>query len=118
MSGFEPGVRMRRRDLLLAAAIASFTFSAAAQQPAARARIGWLAHGDTMPRHFFDQALARLGWVEGRNLTVERRFAGSAGERVAEDAAELVAWHPDVIVAMGGIDAKPVLALTDAIPIV
>jgi putative tryptophan/tyrosine transport system substrate-binding protein len=109
---------MRRRGLLLAAAGALFTSSAAAQQPATRARIGWLAHGDTMPRHFFDEALARLGWVEGRNLTVERRFAGSAGERLADDAAELVVWHPDVIVAMGGIDAKPVLALTNAIPIV
>ena len=109
---------MRRRDLFIAALILAGSRQAVAQPPATRVRIGWLAHGDTMPRHFFDEALARLGWVEGRNLTVERRFAGSAGERVAEDAAELVAWHPDVIVAMGGIDAKPVLALTDAIPIV
>src|SRR5690348_1855688 len=104
---------MRRRDLLLAAAVAPFTSPAAAQQPAARARVGWLAHGDTMPRHYFDEALAQLGWIEGRNLTVERRFSGSAGEGIAEAAAELVAWRPDVIVAMGWIDAKPVLALTD-----
>jgi len=109
---------MRRRDLLIAAVTLAGSRQAAAQQAAARARVGWLAHGDTMPRHYFDEALARLGWIEGRNLTVERRFAGSAGERVADDAAELVAWHPDVIVALGGIDAKPVLALTDAIPIV
>src|SRR4051794_967858 len=84
---------MRRRDLLIAA----LTFACsrpAAQQPAASARIGWLAHGDTMPRHFFDEALARLGWIEGRNLAVERRFSGSTGERIADDAAELVAWHP------------------------
>ena len=112
------GDRMRRRDLFIAALMFAGSRQAVAQPPATRVRIGWLAHGDTMPRHFFDEALARLGWVEGRNLTVERRFAGSAGERVVEDAAELVAWHPDVIVAMGGIDAKPVLALTDAIPIV
>ncbi len=71
-----------------------------------------------MPRHFFDEALARLGWVEGKNLTIERRFAGSAGEQEGRVAAELVAWHPDVIVALGTIDAKPVLALTRAIPIV
>jgi putative tryptophan/tyrosine transport system substrate-binding protein len=109
---------MRRRDLFIAALILAGSRQAVAQPPATRVRIGWLAHGDTMPRHFFDEALARLGWVEGRNLAVERRFAGSAGERVVEDAAELVAWHPDVIVVMGGIDAKPVLALTDAIPIV
>ncbi len=71
-----------------------------------------------MPRHFFDEALARLGWIEGKNLTIERRFAGSAGEQEGRAAAELVNWHPDVIVALGTIDAKPVLALTRAIPIV
>ena len=109
---------MRRRDLFIAALMFAGSRQAVAQPPATRVRIGWLAHGDTIPRHFFDEALARLGWVEGRNLSVERRFAGSAGERIAEGAAELVAWYPDVIVAMGGIDAKPVLALTDAIPIV
>jgi putative ABC transport system substrate-binding protein len=89
-----------------------------AQQVPAVARVGWLAHGDTMPRHFFEDALARLGWVEGRNLIVQRRFAGSAGELVTSAAAELVAAHPDVIVAMGGIDALPILALTRTIPIV
>jgi putative ABC transport system substrate-binding protein len=87
------------------------------QQVPAAARIGWLAQGDTMPRHFFEEALARLGWIEGRNLTIERRFAGSAGERIAVDAAELVAVHPDGIVAMGGSDALPILALTRTIPI-
>jgi putative ABC transport system substrate-binding protein len=82
---------MRRRELLLFAALAT---PAAAQQPPAHARIGWLAHGDTMPRHFFDEALARLGWVEGKNLTVERRFAGSAGEQEESAAVELVAGIP------------------------
>jgi putative ABC transport system substrate-binding protein len=91
---------------------------ASAQQPPTHARIGWLAHGDTMPRHYFDDALARLGWIEGKNLIIERRFSGSAGERVAADAAELVAWHPDVIVAMGNPDANPLFALTRRIPIV
>jgi len=109
---------MKRRDLFLAIALLAGVSPAAAQQLPAQARIGWLAHGDTMPRHFFDEALARLGWVEGKNLTIERRFAGSAGEQEGRVAAELVAWHPDVIVALGTIDAKPVLALTRAIPIV
>jgi putative ABC transport system substrate-binding protein len=71
-----------------------------------------------MPRHFFDEALTRLGWVEGKNLAIERRFGGIGGEHIATAAAELVAWHPDVIVAMGTIDARPVLVLTRAIPIV
>ena len=109
---------MKRRDLFLAIALLAGVSPAAAQQSPAQARIGWLAHGDTMPRHFFDEALARLGWIEGKNLTIERRFAGSAGEQEGRAAAELVNWHPDVIVALGTIDAKPVLALTRAIPIV
>ena len=68
---------MRRRDLLLAAAATlAGAPPAAAQQPPAHARLGWIAHGDAMPRHFFDEALARLGWIEGTNLTIERRFFG------------------------------------------
>ena len=108
---------MRRRDLLAALTMA-VPLPAAAQQPPDHARVGWLAHGDTIPRHFFDEALARLGWVAGKNLTIERRFTGSAGERLAADAAELVSWHPDVIVALGTLDARPILALTRAVPIV
>lgn len=109
---------MRRRALLFAAAMLASVSPAAAQQPQTHARIGWLAHGDTMPRHFFDDSLARLAWVEGKNLTIERRFATSAGEHESSAAAELITWRPDVIVALGGIDAKPVLALTNTIPIV
>src|SRR6516162_2744777 len=112
------GHRMKRRDLFLAAALLVGSSPAVAQQPPAHARIGWLAHEETLPRHFFDEALARLGWVEGKNLAIERRFAGSTGEQMASAAAELVAWPPDVIVAMGTIDARPVLALTRTIAIV
>ena len=91
---------------------------AAAQQSPVLGRVGWLAHGDTLPRRFFDEALAQLGWVEGKNLVIERRFGGTIGEQIASAAAELVAWRPDVIVALGTIDARPVLGLTHAIPIV
>ena len=105
---------MRRREFLLAAALLAGASRTAAQQPPANARVGRLAHGDTMPRHFYDEALARLGWVEGKNLVIERRFGGSTGKQIASAAAELVAWRPDVIVALGTIDARPVLALTRA----
>ena len=60
---------MRRRDLLAALTMA-VPLPAAAQQPPDHARVGWLAHGDTIPRHLFDEALARLGWVAGKNLTI------------------------------------------------
>src|ERR1051325_3214405 len=110
---------MRRRQFITALGVAALGGRAVnAQQAPAHARIGWLAHGDTMPRHFFDETLARLGWIEGRNLTIERRISGAAGDQEASTAAEIVAWKPDVIVALGTIDARPVLALTRTIPIV
>jgi putative ABC transport system substrate-binding protein len=62
--------------------------------------------------------LQRLGWVEGRNLVVERRVTGEDPERRKTAAVELIATNPDVIVAAGGIDALTVHALTRAIPIV
>lgn len=109
---------MRRRQFLAVLSGLVVAVPAAAQQPRSGARVGWLAHGDAMPRHFFEEALARLGWIEGKNLVLERRFVGSAGERLAADVAELVGLQPDVIVALGLSDARAVLGLTRAIPIV
>ena len=62
--------------------------------------------------------MGRLGWVEGRNFTVERRLTGEDPERRKTAAAELIAADPDVIVAAGIIDALPVHAQTRTIPIV
>jgi hypothetical protein len=101
---------MKRRELIiLVAALVGRVLPASAQQTARQARLGWLAHGDTLPRHFFDDALAKLGWIEGKNLTIERRFSGVSGEELEVKAAELVAWQPDVIVALGIVDAKPLV---------
>jgi putative tryptophan/tyrosine transport system substrate-binding protein len=62
--------------------------------------------------------MQRLGWIEGRNLVVDRRIAGEDPERRKIAAAELVATNFDVIVAAGIDDALPVLALTRSTPIV
>jgi putative ABC transport system substrate-binding protein len=111
---------MKRRDVLglLSSGAVVWPFAAWAEQAPAPARIGWIAHGDAMPRHFFEETMARFGWVEGKNLIVERRFTGSAGETLAADAAALVGWKPDVIVAMGAVDAIAILASSRSIPIV
>ena len=95
---------MRRRDVLLgmAAAVAA-GWGAVAQEAPKSARIGFIVTGELWPRRHFDEAMQRLGWAEGRNLTVERRVTG-------ED--------PDVIVAAGTLDAQTVLAMTRTIPIV
>ena len=109
---------MRRRDVLLAMAVAAVVNRAAAQEASKSAHIGFIVTGETFPRGDFFDALRRLGWVEGRNLVVERRVTGENPERRQTAAAELIAANPDVIVAAGLIDAMPVHALTRTMPIV
>jgi putative tryptophan/tyrosine transport system substrate-binding protein len=109
---------MRRRDLLGTAAVLAFSRGAAATAASTNARIGFIVTGEAFPRHYFDEALRRLGWVEGSNLTVDRRVTGEDPDRRKRAAAELVAERPDVIVAAGVFDARPVFTATRAIPIV
>ena len=64
----------------------------------------------------FRQELSKLGWVEGRNITIEYRFAEQKHERLPELAADLVRLKVDLIV----VQAAPALAAKSAttIPIV
>jgi len=65
----------------------------------------------------FCERLHELGWVEGRNVAIEYRWAEGRSERFAEIAAEFVRLKVDVIVTVGGavLDAK---RATSVIPIV
>jgi putative ABC transport system substrate-binding protein len=104
---------MRRRDILglIACSTAAWPFAAAAQQRTAR-RIGYLDYGagmlpngefapfhDTYRRKPFLEGLRDRGWVEGQNVTIERRFAAGQADRLPALAAELVALNVDVILA-------------------
>jgi putative ABC transport system substrate-binding protein len=110
---------MRRRDIVLGAAAAVVVdWRAAAEETPKSAHIGFIVTGDLFPRQWFDEAMQRLGWIEGRNLVVERRVTGEDPERRKTAAAELIAANPDVIVAAGLIDALPVYAQTRTLPIV
>jgi putative ABC transport system substrate-binding protein len=110
---------MRRRAFLLGGvAAAAAARTAEAQRAPRTARLGWLTTGDTFPRHYFDEEMARLGWVEGRNLTVERRVTGPDPARRNAMIAELIAVQPDLIVAGGTTDLVPLRAATATIPIV
>jgi len=104
--------------LLLGATVAVIGWRAVAQEAPKSARIGFIVTGDAYPRRDFDEEMRRLGWIEGRNLAVERRVTGEDPERRKTAAAELIAGNPDVIVAAGMIDARPVHALTRTTPIV
>lgn len=109
---------MKRRDILLGVAAAVTSWRAGAQDVPKSAHIGFIVTGEAFPRQDFDEAMRRLGWIEGKNLAVERRVTGEDPERRKTAAAELVAASPDVIVAAGVPDALPVHALTRTIPIV
>jgi len=85
-------------------------------------RIGVFDYGPVSPQHpnavaFFDE-LRRRGYVQGQNLLVERRDAGSQADRVTEVAREMVAWKPDVITASSAIVNLALKAATTSIPIV
>jgi len=62
--------------------------------------------------------LGRLGYVEGRNLVVERRSGGGRRESYPNVAREVVALRPDVIFATSGRTAEACRAITSTIPIV
>jgi len=66
----------------------------------------------------FRQALAELGWTEGRNLKIEWRWTGGDITRVREYASELVRLAPDVLVANGTPNVAALKQATNSIPIV
>jgi putative ABC transport system substrate-binding protein len=97
--------------------------SAEAQEPAKVPRIGYLAAASLSANpartEAFRQGLRDLGYVEGKNIFIEWRYAEGQFDRLPDLAAELVRLKADVIVAAGGIQA--ILAAknaTNAIPIV
>ena len=65
----------------------------------------------------FGQRLRELGWIEGRNITIEYRWAEGRSERFAELATDFVRLKVDVIVTLGGA-VIPAKQATSVIPIV
>jgi len=108
--------------LILWAMLFALCSSAAAQQTGKIARIGFLdissASGMAVLVDAFRQELSSLGWIEGKNLTIEYRFAEQQQERLAELAAELVRLKVDVIVVTGGRVPLAAQKATTTIPIV
>lgn len=65
----------------------------------------------------FRQELSKRGWIEGKNVVIEYRFAELKSERLVKLAAELVQWKADVIVAAGG-GPSAARKVTTTVPIV
>lgn len=112
---------IRRRQFVIAAGALLTAPLVAKAQPSGKVyRIGWLSVGPgPIPPHaaFFD-ALRELGYIEGRNIIVERRFGAGSVDRLNEFAAELVALKVDLIVAAATPAAQAARKATTTIPII
>jgi putative tryptophan/tyrosine transport system substrate-binding protein len=95
---------------------------ARAQQPAKVSRIGFLsaASPSSMSARVeaFRQGLRELGYVEGKNIVIESRYAEGKLDRLSELAAELVRLKLEVIVSGGPAVTRPIKEATSTIPIV
>jgi ABC-type uncharacterized transport system substrate-binding protein len=120
---------MRRREVIAlsggaAAAALLGPRAARAQQPEHMRRIGVLIgisadDPDAQTRYAaFLQGLQQLGWIDGRNLRIDTRWAAGNAADMRKYAAELVAIAPEVIVSIGSASAGPLLQATRTVPIV
>ena len=99
------GICLRRRELIAAlGGAAAWPLAVRAQQGDRVRRIGVLMPSDENdpvrknPLSAFMQALADLGWTDGRNVRMDLRWAGSDNNRTRELAQELVGLQPEIIV--------------------
>ena len=108
---------------ILSVAFALCGTVAHAQQPGKAARIGYLdsstVAGSAELLDEFRKQMTQLNWIEGKNLTIEYRYAEGKGvTRLAELAAELVGLKVDVIVVSATSTALAAKKATSTIPIV
>jgi putative ABC transport system substrate-binding protein len=116
-------VTMNRRDFItIIGILATSPLAARAQQPGKLPTIGFLGQSTRSAASEWVAALVQrlreLGWIEGRTVTIDFRWAEGRDERFAEIAAEFVRLKVDVIVTSG---TQAVIALkqaTSVIPIV
>jgi len=117
-------VTIGRRELLaaLGGAAVAWPLAARAQQPGKLPTVGFLASG-TPSSHTrwvttFVQRLSELGWIEGRTVAIEVRWAEGRSDHAAEIAADFVRLKVDVVVTTGTPTTLAAKQATTVIPIV
>src|SRR5262245_60581555 len=113
---------MKRREFItLLCGAAGWPLTARAQSPSKVPIIGYLGAGTAAGQGdwatAFVQRLRELGWIEGRTIAIEYRWAENRTERYAEIAAEFVRLKVDVIATLG-IAVPAVKRVTSVIPII
>jgi putative ABC transport system substrate-binding protein len=115
---------MRRREFIAGLGAAAWPVVARAQQPERMRHIGVLTPYDEndpalKPRvAAFTQALADLGWIDGRNVRMDVRWGGGDANRLRPLAQELVGLQPDIIMTSSTPTTVAVQRRTGTIPIV
>jgi ABC-type uncharacterized transport system substrate-binding protein len=114
-------LRRRREFITLLGSAAAWPFAARAQQAGRLPTIGFLGAATASAwapwTAAFAQRLRELGWIEGRNLAIEYRWAEGRSERFEEIATEFVRLKVDAVVT-GGNAAIAVKRITSVIPII
>jgi putative tryptophan/tyrosine transport system substrate-binding protein len=115
---------MRRREFItLVGSAAAWPLALRAQQVGKVPRIGYLSPGSASPGPLayhdeFQRGLRELGYIEGRNIVIEYRFAEGKFDRLDQLAAELVRLNVDVIVSVVTQASLAAKNATNTIPIV
>jgi ABC-type uncharacterized transport system substrate-binding protein len=114
----------RRKFLTLLGGAAAWPIALRAQRAEGGRRVGVLMPSAADDPEYqarlmaFVQGLAQLGWLDGRNVRIDTRWAAADADRIRKYAEELVALAPDVILAPGSAMTGPLLQATRTIPIV
>jgi putative tryptophan/tyrosine transport system substrate-binding protein len=112
----------RRRFIVTLGSAAAWPLGVRAQQPANLPTIGFLVAGTPSSHGRWAAALVQrlreLGWIEGRTIAIEYRWAEGSRERAAEIAAEFVRLKVDVIVTSATVVVIAAKQATSVIPIV
>jgi len=112
----------RRGFLAAASALLAAPLAANAQQPAKLRRLGYLAFNNAASGgHIlatFRQALGELGWIDGKHIIIETRFANGEVDRLPALANELLSLNIDLMVAGSSASTQASKSATTTVPIV